>query len=42
MVQNKSIGKFSFSYLLIGHHLDSTFTGTNRNGPNNLIGPKRD
>ena len=33
--------QFSFSLLFIGHHLGSTFTGRDRNGPNYSIGPKR-
>ena len=28
------IGQFSCSLIFIGHHLGSTFTGTDRNGPN--------
>ena len=32
------IGQFSFSLFFVGHHLGSTFTGTDRNGPNYRIG----
>ena len=33
------LGQFSFYLIFIGHHLGSTFTGTDRNGPNYQIGP---
>ena len=36
------IGQVSISLLFIGHHLGSTFIGTDRYSPNDRIGPKRD
>ena len=33
------IGQCSNSLLLIGHHLDCTFTGMDKNRPYNPIGP---
>ena len=29
----------SYEACRLGHHMDSTFTGKDRNGPNNRIGP---
>ena len=29
----------SYEVCRLGHHMDSTFTGKDQNGPNNVIGP---
>ena len=29
----------SYEVCRLGHHMDSTFTGKDKNGPNNRIGP---